>query len=153
MFNSRTQNAKHAKLHEDNTNEPSDHGNSMYILHMTRLMGLCGDGICKHRGALNILQVSVLVYSLLWTCSIFVFPHGWAVVDSSQKFWKPMENVPSHKVVRLRTNRPLEFAGNEPLCQVKVNSAMWRSRSNSNNILLILHLMATQLNQDWATVH
>lgn len=60
MFNSRTQNAKHAKLHEDNTNEPSDHGDSMYILHMTRLMGLCGDGICKHRGALNTLQVVFL---------------------------------------------------------------------------------------------
>ncbi len=32
MFNSRTQNAKHAKLHED-TNEHSDHGNSLHTVH------------------------------------------------------------------------------------------------------------------------
>ncbi len=79
---------------------------------MTRLMGLCGDGICKHCGALNTLQVELL----FTVCSGHVpslFFH------MAELFWKPMENVPSHKVMRLRTNRRLEFAGNEPLCQVQ----------------------------------
>lgn len=66
MFNSRNQNAKHAKTHEGNTNEPFYYGSTMSIstycicCTLTRLIGLRRDGICKHCGALNTLQVVFL---------------------------------------------------------------------------------------------
>lgn len=116
MFNSRNQDAKHAKMHEGNTNEPFYYGSTLsistYCIYctLTRLIGLRRDGICKHCGALNTLQV-VFMFTV---CSGHVPSLFFHMVESFcfQKFWKPMENVPSHRVVRLRTNSPPEVTGN-----------------------------------------